>query len=785
MTMKDLQFVLRLLKRNPLISVVNVIGLGIALTAVILTFTYIRYELSYDKHFTTKDRVVRLYSRVTDNTSITVHGISLRNAYTQLPERVPEVESAVQLYGGWQTSVQDKENKIGNIWIFYADNEIFKVFGLTLRFGDAKTALIGKKSAVITTSLAEKLFKSINCIGRTIESDGEKVIITGVMDEIPKNSHLNFDILISLSTLNLEWFGGLEFQTYYLLKSNIDQKTAGAKIAAANNILMQDWAKATNSKVQSGVEPLTDLYIHSAASSYIPNHGSLKQMLIVGLIALFVLLTALLSYINLYIMQGEKRIAEISTRTMFGATKANIAKMFFIETAIIFLISAILAFIVTFKSMPYISNLLQSKVDLSDLFSVWGIISIVVVLIVLLIIASGYPVLYLSRMKYTLGLRGKISNTGNNNRLSIASVFVQFTVVAFFISCVVIITSQLEHMHKVPLGFEKNNVTVISNCSNPISKKYESAKTELLKLPFVTAVCGGEHLLGGGCSGQYIRNTWDGENSNKAINEYRERPGFGELMQFQLIDGRFFRESMVDSQAVVVNESAINLLGLKPKAGQTVIYNDKRVEIIGVVKDFYYMSNPGEPIEPLVIANCFWGTPNIYIRSNNPLTGNQLTQIKAILLGFDKNFIFNHNALSDFFDRMYMKENRLAKMVFIGGAQVVIISLISLLALTILKISRRTREIGIRKVNGSSVGQVISGLLKETLIIVFIAIIVASIVSYIVMDRWLNDYAERIHLHPGYFIVSGLFVLAISVVATIWQAWRAATRNPVEALRYE
>ncbi|HNW72395.1 MAG TPA: ABC transporter permease [Bacteroidales bacterium] len=784
--MNDLMFIFRILKRNPLSFFVNVIGLSVALTTVIFTLTYIRYELSFDRHFKTKDRVVRLYSRVTDNTSTQVYGISLRSAYSQLPEMVPEVEAAVQLYGGWPASVQTKETKAEKVGIFYADPEFFKVFGLGLRLGDEKTALVGAKNAVITSSVAEKLFHSTNCIGKSVEADGEQVVITGVMDEIPKNSHLNFGILISIPTLDMRWLSSsLEFQTYYLLKPNTDFKAASEKIAAANNRLMKDWASNWHAKIQSGVEPLTDLYLYSEAGSFIPIHGSTKQIVIVGLIALFVLLTALVSYINLFIIQGEKRIVEISTRTMFGATKASIARLFFLETLIVFLFSAVLAFLIIYIEMPYLSNLLQSKVDLSDLLSFGGILSVMIVLMVLIVVTSGYPVLYLSRMKYALGLRGKISGSGNSNWLSIASVFVQFMVASFFISCVVIIIAQLSFMHRVPLGFDKYNVITISNCSTPISKKYESIKTELLKLPFVTAVCGGEHFMGGGCSGQVIRNVTDAENSNKAINEYREKPGFGELMNFKLIDGRFFRQSMADSQAVVLNESAVKLLGLSPKAGQTIIYRDERVEIIGVVKDFYYESNPGEAIEPLVIANCFWGTPNIYIRSNSPLTESQLKQIKTVFHYFDNNYIFNHSTLADIFDGMYKKENRLAQMVFIGGTEVVIISLLSLLALTILKISRRTKEIGIRKVNGSTVLELVSGLLKETIIMVAGAILVASLAGYLVMDRWLSDYAARIHLTPGYFLLSALFVFIIAFVATIWQAWRAATSNPVEALKYE
>jgi len=548
---------------------------------------------------------------------------------------------------------------------------------------------------------------------------------------------------------------------------------------------MKEWASYSNARVESGIEPVTRLYLHSAASSFIQNHGSLKQMIIIGLIALFVLITALLSYINLFIIQGEKRIAEISIRSLFGASKASIAWLFFMEASVVFLVATIIAFLTTWKSMPAISGLLISKVDITELFSVWGMASVLLMLLVVLGISAGYPILYLSRMRYTLGLRGKISGKGNNNRFTNASVFVQFTVSGFFILCTVIILSQLTFMHKVPLGFDNRNVAVVTNCSSSISKKYESLKAELLRLPFVTAVSGGEHVVGGGCSGQIIRNTWDSEKNGKGINEYRARPGLGELLKFQLADGRFFRESMADSQAIVVNESAVKLLGIPPKAGQKVMYNDNRKEIIGVVKDFYYESNPGESVKPLVISNCFWGTPNIYIKTDKPLTGSQQAQIKSVFRSFDKNYLYTATTLEEIYEGMYRKENRLARMVSLGSGELIIISLISLLALTILRISRRTKEIGIRKVNGSSVIQVIMLLLKETVIIILIASLVASAAGYLVMNEWLREFVLRIPLSPGYFIITSFCILFVAMAATIWQAWRAANRNPVETLRYE
>lgn len=783
--MNDLKFILRYLTRNPFIFLTNVIGLGVAITAMILAITYIRFEMSYDTHFEQKDRIVRLYHKVTRKTGSVAHGISLRSTYTELPDKVPEIEKAFQLYGGWPVSVKSTEHQVGRVKELYSDPEVIDVLRLNMIHGDKDHALVGKNQLIITETLAQQLFGSSDCVGKQVEIDGNRMTVTGVFEAIPKNSHLDMDMVISLETLNLAWFGGLEFQTYYLLKDNINRKEAEQKIATISNELLTNWASATHSEVESGVEPITRLYLNSVTGGYIPNHGNLRQLVIVGLIALFVLLTAIISYINLFIIQGEKRLTEISTRTLFGATKLNIARLFFLETLIVFVVATGIAIVITLYLLPYVSQLLQTRLDATDLLSPGGLASIGILLVALLCISTIYPVIFLSRMQYANALRGRFSGGRNNSRLSTTSVFIQFSVVAFFISCLVIITAQLQYMKRIPLGFDQNNVMTISNCTSKISGSYKSIRTELQQLPFVEVVSGGEHFMGGGCSGQLIRKTTDSENNNNGISEYRVMPGFGELMKLQLIDGRFFRESLADSQAIVLNEAAIKLLNLEPRAGQKVLYNDNLVEIIGVVKDFYYRSNPGDPIAPLVLANCFWGTPYIYIRTGTSLSAEQTKKIQDVFERFDPDYPFNATLLSDTFARMYHKENRLAKLVLFGGIMEIIISIISLLVLTILKVSRRIKEIGIRKVNGSSIAQIITLLLKETFIIVIIAILVASGVSYFVMDSWLMDYVSRIQIHPGYFLLSATFVLILTLSATIWQAWRGASRNPSESLRYE
>jgi putative ABC transport system permease protein len=786
--MKDLIFVLRSLKRSPFILLVNVAGLGLAFTTVILTLTFIRYELSYDQHFTTKGRVVRLYNKATDNTSTSIYSIGLRNAYLQIPANVPEVEAATQIYRGWEVMIDSKERKFDGLKLLYADKEFFKVFGLDLIYGNQNDALLGEKKIVFSQSTAQKVFHRLNCIGEVIKMDGEPYTITGVTKDLPKNSHFRYDLLISMQTIHPERFGGLEFYTYFLLSPNADQKDAGNKIAVANNKIMVPWAANTNSKIESGVEPLTRLYMHSIANDAISARGNFSQIILVSLIAAFVLLIAVVSFINLYIIQGEKRISEIATRKMFGARKAEIARLFFLETGIVFLLSVALASFVTYSVLPSFAELLHSKVDLSDLLSTQGIALIGGIMGLLFLITASYPVLYLSKLNLVLGLRGRKTQVNRKISLSAITVMVQFIITAFFICSIVIILAQVRYLKSIPLGFDIENVTGFDGFSPEIKSKFNSMKAELEKLPFVRSVGCSDHYMGGGCSGQYIKTEGGPENANKDINEYRVLPGFCETMHLSLAEGRFFNDSEKDKKTIILNESAVKMLGFGKATGKFVDYNDDmKLEVIGVVKDFYYLSNPGASIEPLSITN--YSINNrfnvIYMKSSEPLSKAQMMQVKLILRSYDPDYMLNAFSLKDTYTQKFQSENRLIKMVTIGTLEVILISLIGLLALSILNIARRTREIGIRKVLGSSEFEVIQSLLKETLVIVSIAMLIAFTGSYFVMKQWLSGYVNKIDLNGGYFLVSAAITFLVAILATIWQSWHAATRNPVDAVKHE
>jgi putative ABC transport system permease protein len=291
--------------------------------------------------------------------------------------------------------------------------------------------------------------------------------------------------------------------------------------------------------------------------------------------------------------------------------------------------------------------------------------------------------------------------------------------------------------------------------------------------------------MGGGCSGQGIKK-YGSPGSFLSINQYRVNPGFCKTMQLELLDGRYFTTSEADKKAVILNEAAVKLLGLKTGSGEQVQMNDTPLHVIAVVKDFYYTDHPGEPIAPLVISqqqNNYLN--NFYVRTGSDLTKTQLSQIEAVFKSYSPDYIVAHSQLTDVYANKYKNEERIIKLVSSGAVLAILISLIGLTALSVLNVNRRTKEIGIRKVVGSTETQVVKSLLGETFVLVAISVAIAYIFSYIALQQWLINFAKHIELSLIYFLAAGLLAFIIAFIAVAWQSWRAATSNPVEALRYE
>ncbi|WP_158867185.1 FtsX-like permease family protein [Maribellus comscasis] len=775
-----------MLKRNPLLVYISVPGLAIGLCALLLMSVYLKYEFSFDKHFPTNDRVLRLCNTLHGENETEVLSAALRTAYTQLPEQVPEVKKAVQLYTGWDVNVKTGKGIFKDLQVLYADEEFLDVFGLKLTEGNTSESLSGKKNIVITKSSAEKLFGSTDCVGKTLTLDGSDLFVSGVINDMPKTTHFYFDMLRPMKSNEfIIQQGSLEFSTYYLIKKGTDLKTAENNIARVNDELMNVWkirGKLSDTKTETNAELLRNIHLHTRVEDDMVPKTNRMQLFIVSSIALFIFLIALINFINMYLFHGEKRIAEIASRKVAGATRSNLAGQFYRENGIIAFFALLMGLWLAVLVQPFFSRMINLPLTANDMFTPLGVAMIVVVLIALVLIAGAYPSLHLSKINLVSGLKGKRQNVSHSG-LSKSVVLVQFFITALLISSLIIIKAQIKHMKKVPLGFNAKDVVAIQDFSGHATRNTVSIKNELEKLPFIQGVGISQHRMGGGCSGQSIALL--NSPNEKPVDEYRVMPGFCEAMQLRLKEGRFFTDSQSDKRSIVLNEAAAKMLGLKFSPDMRVSYKGQPVKVAGVVKDFYFNGYAGKSIEPLVLSRVDDYGYIIYLRTLGSFTQDNQKQVSGVIKKFDPDYRMSFTSLDDVYAAKFEKDERVFNMVSSGAFLAIILSFVGMMALSILNVTRRIKEIGIRKVVGSSEAGIIGKLLGETFLLVSIASVFAFAVSYLLMIKWLSNFATKVNIHMSYFLISGLFAFVIAFFAVGWQSWRAATRNPVEALRYE
>lgn len=784
--MEHLKLTLRLLKRNPLLLYFSIPGLAVGLCAFLLLAVYLKYEFSFDKHFPNGDRVVRLCNKTDLEGDRQTLSIGLRTDYTQLPSQVPEIEKAVQMYPGWKSTIKTETGKFNDLSQMWADPEFFDVFGLKLIQGNTGDALAAKNTAVLTRSTAEKLFGTVDCIGKSFNLDDSQLLVTGVMNDLPKTTHFKFDLLTPMaSNAFITSQGSLEFTTYYLIKKGFSLEKANQNIAAVNDKLMEVWKQRgslNNIKTETYTESLRSIHLHTLTGGDQVPKTDMSQLLIVVGIAFLIFLIALINYINMYLLHGEKRISEIAIRKVSGASRRELSFQFYYENGVIALIALLLGLGMAVLVQPFFVEMINMPLMAGDMFTPLGIALIVAILGLLVLLSGAYPSFYLSKIDMVSGLKGKRRNI-SKGRFSKTVVLVQFFITVLLISSLIIIRAQIKHLKEVPLGFDINNVTSVQDFSDQTMKNSMSIKMELEKLPFIQSVGVSQHRMGGRCSGQSI--ALANSTNEKPIKEYRVFPGFCENMRLQLKEGGFFDANDTHEKGIILNEAAMRMLGLQFTQGMQVSYKGQPVEVCGVVKDFYFDGNAGNPIDPLVLTRVVDYAGIIYLRTNKPFTPDNRKRVAAVFNQFDPENVVSFSPLGDLYNAKFNKEERIFSMVSSGAFLAIILSFVGILSLSLMNVDRRTKEIGIRKVAGSSEKEVMWKLLSETLLLVTIASLFAFGVAYYLMREWLNGFAVRIHLHPGYFLLSGLFAFVIVLLAVSWQSWRAATRNPVESLRYE
>ena len=806
-----LKIALRNLWKYKGFSAINIIGLAMGLGCFIVIAMYVFDELSYDRYNEKADRIYRI------NSDIRFGGTDLNMAVSSDPmgetlkQDYPEVENYVRFFNSRGPKLIKKGDEfINETRIVHADSTLFDVFTLPVIIGDLKKALAEPNSVVITESAAKRYFESANkAIGQNLETnENTKTLykVTAVIKDVPKNSHFNFEFFFSMANVNYQFGSYLShnFYTYITLRPGTDYKAFNKNFIGYidNYVLpqaqqfmqvksMEDFEKAGN-KLEYSLIPLTDIHLKSSRGLELGVNGNIQYVYIFSAAALFILLIACINFMNLTTARSSGRAKEVGIRKVLGSEKKSLVWQFLTESTLIAFIALLCAIGFARLSLGWFNGIADKDMIISTLFQSQFLIFLMVVPFIVGILAGIYPAFFLSAFQPITVLKGNISKGHKKNSLRSFLVIFQFSTSIILIIGTIVIYSQLNHMLSSNVGFNKDQVLVVEN-SGLSNQQRETVKAEIEQLTGIKSASFGGYLPVGDSSRSdttFSTETVMTETNGFNMQYWNVDYNYIKTMGMEIIEGRnFSREFGSDSLGMILNETAVKSAGFKDPIGKKIYTsfgpNAPMVPytIIGVVKNFNFESLR-ENVGPLsmVLGNNSW--ESIYRFNTTEVSGlinNIESKYKAMATGMP----FNYRFLDDFFDKMYRQEQRIGKVALTFSFLAIIIACLGLFGLATYIAEQRTKEIGIRKVLGASVPNIVTMLSTDFIKLVLISFVIATPIAWWFMNKWLQDFAFRIDLSWWIFALTGIVALLIAFFTLSFQAIRAAISNPVKSLRTE
>lgn len=787
---------LRNIVRNKTFTALHIAGLAISLTVFILMALYIEDELSFDKFHTNADNIYR----VADDKQ--TPDVLLRSAQSAAPvgpallQEYPQIKRAARMKQ--MEALIKHDNKIFEERnIFLSDPDVFNIFSFELLKGDPNQALRKPESVVLTVSTANKYFGKENPIGQIISVGNESMHVTGIMEDVPFNSHLQFDLLISMATaekagsgydwLFINWYSN-SFYTYLLLPDHYDI----SKLAAQMSTFDERHKEANSTtKHHYAFEKLPDIYLHSDRANQAGKTGSLTDIYIFSVVALFVLLIACINFINLSTARSVTRAKEVAIKKVAGAAKRQIIKQFLLESFLLSGIAVGLSLFLTILLLPYF-NIFSGKQLSINLFSEKHIVFLLLIFITTGFLSGLYPAFVLSRFTPITALKGKISTSAWSLLTRKGLVIFQFAVSVILIICSLVVYVQMNYLQQHPLGFSPSQTMVINfEGDQNIKERMGAIQQQLLSIPGVDKVSASSNVPGDGNS-----NTWSMDFVKKGGDTvHTELPFYGidfnYLDQFNIpvVYGRALSESYPDDtvNSMLINETALKQLGFaspKDAIGTKVGMYPTDAEIVGVVKDFHFESLQ-KNISPLAMRVI----PFTYRLLSVELSSGSLPKTVSDIQSKWKTLVperpLEFSFLDETFNKQYEAQIKFGQVFGIFTVLAILIACFGLFGLSLFSVQQRTKEVGVRKVLGASVASITFTLGKDFIKLVFIAIVVGSPLAYFCMQSWLNHFAYRIAIHAWIFLAAGISVILIAFLTVSSQAVKAAIANPVKSLRTE
>ncbi|HVU56978.1 MAG TPA: ABC transporter permease [Puia sp.] len=777
-------------------SLLNILGLTIGITFSLFLIFYIKDELSYDKYNVNADRLYRITSYIKEPEKDT-----MKMAITQIPlgptlkNEYPEVEQSARLVQSGKYMFKKDELRFYQDKVFFADSNIFKLFTCQFIEGNPNTALTAPHSLVLTQSVAEKIFgNTSSVIGKSLQNDkGDIFKVTAVIKDVPHNSHIIYNALISYSTLPKDFgvndWGNFNILTYVLLKPNTNPQVFEKKLLPMYAKYMAPIFTQFNIKIRYAVQPVTAIHLHSDLNYEPEGVGSMSYIYIFASVALFMLLIACINYMNLTTARSARRAKEIGVRKVTGSTKSQLITQFLVESTLTTVFALVLSIGFIALLLPTFNSLSGKQISFGAILQPDTFLILLAIIIFVGFVGGSYPAFYLSGFNPISILKGKLSKGSSNVTLRRVLVVVQFSISMIMLICTWVVYGQLHYLRTRDLGFDKHQVlSMVANTNNDIRSKIQAFQDEARRNPNVISVSTSQATPG---SGNISFSLFSIETSkgfiDKGVDNYSVDENYFKTMGMEIKKGRAFSGLADTNRRVIVNENMVSAFGWDNPIGKRLRSSGdtagKYFEIVGVVKDFNQKSLYN-PIAPLIL----FYTPN----SNGIQLKLNANNISTTIAGVEKTWKsvfpdlpFTYTFLDQDFDSQYAADQKRGEIFTAFSILTILITCLGLLGLIAFTTEQRQKEISIRKVMGAGLGQIVPLLTRNFVYLVGLSCLIAFPVAWLFMDKWLKIFPYNTGLSPTPFLLSALSVLLITLLTVTFHAVRAALANPTKSLKAE
>jgi putative ABC transport system permease protein len=803
---------LRAITRNKLSSFINIFGLALAMCCSLMIYLYIKDELAYDRYNTNADRIYRITRDFTSpDGSVNLHlghlappfGPLLKNDFPDFEQVVRTLQSRFLL--AYQQNGEEKK-AFNEDNTFYAEPELFKVFDIPVIEGSPDKGLNDPFHIMLSEKTAKKYFGNESAVGKPLKVGNRyDVVVSGVFKDLPAQSHWHPDVLVSFSTLNdttiygrrgLETnFGNNSFGTYVLVKEPFNQKNVEGQFPAFLDKHITQQGAASNQPKPSSfthlfLQKLTDIHLRSHLDSEVESNGNISNVYMMGVIGLFIVLIACFNFVNLSTARATKRAKEVGLRKVVGAFKNQLVSQYLSESILISFFALILSLGFAFSSIGWLNRFTSKTLQL-DFIHHWPLlVGLILFAFIVGVLAGIYPAFVISGFKPALILKGQQGSAKEKANLRKFLVVAQFSISIVLIIATMITYQQLQFLNNRDLGYNKNQVITL-RFFNELTPTYDAFYNELLKQSSIKSVSRSSRTPTGrllDSQGTALVQKGDTlANTNVVLKNIRVDPDFFDAYEVAFAAGRNFSRAIKtdDSLAFVLNESAVKMMGMTDDEilSKDFQYGGVKGRVIGVVKDFHFESLH-EPIVPLIFhASPFYNRISVKIAGDKMQDG--IAHIEKVWKEFIPHRPFEYSFISEQYRQLYDAEQKQGQLFTIFSGLAILIACLGLFGLATFNTLQRIKEIGIRKVLGASVGNIVQLLSREIIVLIIIANIIAWPVAWYFMDQWLDSFAYRIGLNVWLYILAAVAAIMIALLTVGLQTIRAAMSNPANTLRYE